>query len=75
MHTDGWFVPSPSATGYRYFSSFIDNATSCTSVYEMKFYDLPSTFENLQWMIATKFDAKIQVLRSDIEDEYMSSTF
>ena len=73
VHSDVWCAPLVSINGYRYFFSFIDDATRCTWVFLLKSRDeVFYVFETFHKMVATKFNAKIQTLQSDNGGEYMS---
>lgn len=68
-----WCAGLVSINGYRYFISFIDDATRCTWVYLLKSRDeVFCMFETFHKMVVAKSNAKIQTFRPDKGGEYMS---
>lgn len=67
-----WRAPLVSINDYRYFISFIDDATRCTLVYLLKSRDeVFGVFEIFHKMVVTKFNTKIQTLQNDNGGEYI----
>lgn len=62
--------------GHHWFVTFIDCYSRVTWVYLMHTKSqVFSCFKNFHKIVATQFDAKIRVLRSDNDIEYMDGAF
>ena len=76
IHSDIWGPSRVSSLGFRYFVTFIDEYSRCTSVYLMKDYsELLSIFTSFLNEINNQFSQVIKILRSDNAKEYFSSAF
>jgi hypothetical protein len=77
LHIDVWGIaPVISHKHYRYFVTFIDDFTHFTWVYFLRSKsEVFSVFKALLALVETQFSAKIKILQSDSDGEYMSNEF
>lgn len=77
IHFDVWGPSSDvSISGYRWFATFIDCFSRVTWVYLLHHRSgVFSCFKIFHKMIATQFDAKILILRTDNGREYVNCEF
>lgn len=73
IHSDVWYAPLVSISGYQYFVSFIDEAKMSTWLYLIKSHD--ECLQYLKTSLSKKFNTKIQVLWSGNEEDYTSKEF
>src|SRR6478735_1265596 len=74
IHSDIW-GPAPVETnkGFRYFASFVDDFSRCTTVYLLKRKsDYATMFEKFCKLIKNKFNRPITIIHSDNGGEYKS---
>jgi hypothetical protein len=74
IHSDVW-GPSPISTisSFRWFVIFVDDCTRMTWLYLLKHKnEVLSTFQSFHTMVQTQFLAKVQILRSDNDGEYVN---
>jgi hypothetical protein len=77
IHSDVWGpTHTVSLSSYRWFVTFINCYTRLTWVYLIKVKSAVfSCFQSFHKMIYTQFDAKVKILRTDNETEYMNCGF
>eukprot|EP00268_Persea_americana_P033657 TRINITY_DN3330_c0_g1_i11.p1 TRINITY_DN3330_c0_g1~~TRINITY_DN3330_c0_g1_i11.p1 ORF type:complete len:627 (-),score=65.47 TRINITY_DN3330_c0_g1_i11:2488-4368(-) len=77
VHSDVWGPASqPTKGGSIYYVLFIDDFTRYTWLYLMKTRsELYTIYTAFSTMVATQFDTKIKIFRSDSGGEYMSHKF
>ena len=77
IHSDVWGPCSvTSVSGFKWFVTFIDCYTRMTWIYMMKHKsEVLRCFQDFHRMVATQFDSKVRILRTDNGAEYVNKEF